>query len=188
MSAERIPTQPWRRSSASFVISTFGLGAFSMTILIVASAIDGIQSLTVVVPSLAGLLFAGTSLLGWVAARWVRRAVVHGRSEGKAIWPVRAKSADLPRVRIGVLEADEGGLTVTIDVGEVRVGWADVATLEAVDHGPIQGRAIVVEGPHSARVELEILQPNAVARAEVQDRQKCMSILESFQTRALEDI
>jgi hypothetical protein len=172
----------------SFVMSTFGLGAFAVAILIAAPFFGGIQdSLPAVVIAMAGLVLVASALIGWVSAGWVRLAIERKRLAGSSAWPIRIESAGLRWIRVGTLEADQVGLTITVKHRAIKAAWTDLAVVEISDGGIFKGKSIVLDGPRSGRVELEVLQLNAVAREGDEGFQEVFSALETLKSEAREE-
>jgi hypothetical protein len=177
MNADWIPA--WKRSSAAFALSTFGLGALCLLTLGLAF-VPAFKSFSLVpiVISAIGLCIAGVGFHAWASTGWVRRLVAHGRSEGKAIWPIRTESGRRTRVFPGILEVSENGLSITLQRGVVSVDWADITRADALDRGPISGGCLVVEGVRLGRAELEVLQPNAAAQVSDDELRECVEIIQ----------
>lgn len=173
-----------RRSNAGFVITMLGLGVLSIAVLALTSRFGASGwSLVLFLVALACLGVAFLGLVGWASSRWARAAVARGRSIGKAIWLVDVYEPSRPKAHLGVLEADEHGLSVTIKLGVVRAGWPDLTVTGIADRGP-RRRVIVVEGTLWGRVGFQILQPNTVARADEESLEECASILKSFESQS----
>lgn len=169
----------------SFVVSTFGLAAFAIVILITAVVLGGLEySVVTVVVAIAGLILALRGIGAWVSARWVRRAIDEKRRAGVVVWPVRAESTAGRWQRVGMLEASETGVTITVAKASVDVGWDDLATVELAEGGPLKPASIVLDGPSSGRLVLEVLQPNAVARGHDDDTRACAVALEELRSRS----
>ena len=166
-------------------MSAFGLGAGSIAILIAALSFGGIQyTFPVVGVATAGLMLAASGVIAWVSAGWVREAIDRKRLAGKSAWPIRVESTGRRWVRTGTLEVDHIGLTLTVDRRAIQAAWSELETVELFDGGIFKGKSIVLDGPRSGRVELEVLQLNAVVREGEQGLQECVAVLEKFRSEA----
>ena len=166
-------------------MSAVGLGAGSIAILIAALYFGGIQySVPVVLVAIAGLILAGSGVIAWVSAGWVREAIDRKRLAGKMAWPIRVGSTGRRWVRNGTLEADQSGLTLTVDRRAIQAAWSELSTVELIDGGILKGKSIVLDGPRSGRIELEVLQLNAVMRESENGLQECVAILQKLMSEA----
>jgi len=137
--------------------------------------------------ALAALCLTLVALLIWASSRWARRAVDRARSLGNAAWIVQVEGSDGgPSGRIAVLEADRCGLCVTIKLGVVRASWADLTMIGIAARGLLRRQVVVVEGALLGRVELEILQLNAVARADENSLKECFTTLKNLELESRE--
>lgn|GEM_PF-2186363 len=166
-----------KSGAARLLLSTLGLSLSSLAVLAVALIFGTEYLFVAVLVALVGQLIAFFTLVAWVSVRRERQALAQGRSEGKAIWAFDPGPKGPPRVRVGLLEADERGLALSLEQRVARVSWSDITLIEAVDHGLLRGKAIVIDGPVGGRVELKILGSDAVTRADDTAFQECFGVL-----------
>jgi len=160
-----------------------GLGMFSIAVMALSLylGVSGYSVATFLV-ALAALGLALVALVIWASSRWARRAVERARSLGNAAWIVQVEESDGgPSGRIAVLEADRCGLSVAIKLGVVQANWADLTMIGIAARGLLRRQVVVVEGTLWGRVEFEVLQLNAVARADDNSLQECVATLKNLE-------
>jgi hypothetical protein len=102
--------------------------------------------------------------VSWVLAAPVRRSVVTQRTAGAQAWPVRAISRNGGWTEVGTLGATAEGITVTVKGSSTSAPWSELEPITLENGGLIRGTVMVVSGPRSGRLELELLEDNGVAR------------------------
>jgi hypothetical protein len=177
----RAKPSPLRRL-ARFPFWMVGSAILSVAVLISAPFFGWQYSFPAVVIAIASLVLMAIGLFGWVSAGWVRKAIEQRRVAGATVWPIRVQSTGGRWVRVGMLEADEGGVTLTVDRRAVQATWADLVNVELVDGGILKGTSIVLDGPRSGRIEFEVLQPNAFVREGEQAARGCFAVLERLRS------
>jgi hypothetical protein len=159
-----------------------GSAILSVAVIISAPFFGWQYSFPAVVIALASLVLIAIGWVGWVSAGWVRQAIEQRRVAGATVWPIRVESTGGRWIRVGLLEADEGGVTLTVDRRAVQATWGDLVNVELVDGGVWKGTSIVLDGPRSGRIEFEVLQPNAFVREGEQAARGCFAVLESLKS------
>lgn len=173
-------------SSRRWILPTIGLGLFAILIILLGLFFwEPSYVLPTMVIAILGLVFAAVGLISWVRNRWVRGAVTAKRLVGEAAWPVRAESKAGRWIRVGVLEADARGITLTIRNGtRVEAGWSE---FEVMGLRPAtffaRPRVLVLQGPRSGSLDLELLHDDAITREDDAAVQAWSEDLEDLRAR-----
>lgn len=169
----------WKaRTGAGFYLNTFVLLPFSAAALVVMAVLWDTSRISAFIAVVGALVVMSLALSAWWSARWVRLEVSVRRSLGRTVWPVRAETSDRPNFFAGVLETDPEAFSVTIQLGTVRVLWANVVSVTLSNRGLWKGDWIVIETSSQGRVDLEILEPNAAAKVDLEGYRGCVDTLQ----------
>jgi hypothetical protein len=147
-------------------LSTLGIGLFAVLVILFELFVLKTSYVlpTILIP-IIGLVLAAVGFISWATNRWVRESVTSKQLAGEAAWPVRAESKAGRWIRVGVLEADALGIKLTIRNGKsVEAAWSEFETIGLHLAGFPKARSLVVEGPRSGRLELELLRGDAITR------------------------
>lgn len=128
-----------------------------------------------------GVALALLAWLYWFSRRWVRVVLAGSRSSGHMAWIIQADSAGGFRHRLGVLDVDENAVSITIKEGTVRTEWSELEPILFQERESRHGARILLKGPQSGSVELEVMQDNAVISLREKQAFSCFLLLQSIE-------
>jgi hypothetical protein len=127
-----------------------------------------------------GFSLLALGLVAWRAARSVRRAVADLRTAGKVAWPVSAQSDRDRRNRLGILEADQHGVVVTLRADAIRLEWSDITSVALQARGLFRAGHVLLIVPTRGTMILDILAPNALVSLSDPELEDCRETLNDF--------
>ena len=165
------------RTGAGFYLINFVLLPLLAAAVVVMAALWDTSRISAFITVAVALVVMSVALWMWRSARWVRLEVSARRALGRTVWPVRAETSDHPNFFAGVLETGPDAFSVTIRLGTVRVRWEDVESVTLSNRGLWKGDWIVIETSSQGKVDLEVLEPNATAKMDLEGYRDCVNTL-----------
>ena len=166
-----------RNPRVNLAVSISGLAALSIAAVTFSIFF---RDATTAIVGVFGLSLVALGLVAWRAARSVRRAVADMRMAGNVAWPVSAQSDRDRRNRLGILEADENGVVVTLRAGITPLEWPDITSIALQPGGLFKAGRVLLIVPTRGTMILDILAPNAVASLSDSELQDCRDKLNDF--------